>query len=112
MLKDSSPGLWESSASGHLDVNEEYHSAAVRELAEELGISGEIKLNCSIEPSERTGWEFVRLYSCEHNGPFNLPYSEIEGGGFFRTSMIQNWLKVRPEDFASGFVECWNNYFE
>ena len=112
MLKDSSPGLWESSASGHLDVNEEYHSAAVRELAEELGISGEIKLNCSIEPSERTGWEFVRLYSCEHNGPFNLPYSEIEGGGFFRTSMIQNWLKERPEDFASGFVECWNNYFE
>ena len=110
VLKDSSPGLWDSSVSGHLDLSEEYHCAAIRELTEELGVSLGVDFICSIKPSENTGWEFVRLYKCEHNGPFNLPYSEIEGGGFFPIDMIGNWVQERPEDFASGFVECWNSY--
>ena len=38
MLKDTSPGLWDSSCSGHLDAGEDYDSAAIRELGEELGI--------------------------------------------------------------------------
>ena len=112
VLKDSSPGLWDSSASGHLDVSEEYHCAAIRELSEELGISLEVDLICSIKPSENTGWEFVRLYRCEHNGPFNLPYSEIAGGGFFPIAMIGEWVRERPEDFASGFIECLNSYVD
>ncbi|MDE0570629.1 MAG: 16S rRNA (adenine(1518)-N(6)/adenine(1519)-N(6))-dimethyltransferase RsmA [Verrucomicrobiales bacterium] len=112
VLKDSSPGLWDSSASGHLDVSEEYHCAAIRELSEELGISLEVDLICSIKPSENTGWEFVRLYRCEHNGPFNLPYSEIAGGGFFPITMIGEWVREKPEDFASGFIECLNSYVD
>src|SRR5688500_2847599 len=38
MLKDLSAGLWDSSCSGHLDSGEDYDVAAVRELAEEIGI--------------------------------------------------------------------------
>jgi len=110
VLKDSSPGLWDSSASGHLDVGEGYNCAAVRELAEELGISLGVDFVCSIQPSENTGWEFVHLYRCEHNGPFNFPYSEIEGGGFFPVDIITNWVRKRSADFAPGFVECWNGY--
>ena len=37
MLKDLSPGLWDSSCSGHLDAGEDYDAAAIRELAEEIG---------------------------------------------------------------------------
>ena len=110
VLKDSSPGLWDSSASGHLDVGEGYNCAAVRELAEELGISLRVDFVCSIQPSENTGWEFVHLYRCEHNGPFNFPYSEIEGGGFFPVDLITNWARKRSADFDPGFVECWNGY--
>lgn len=36
--KDSHPGKWTSSASGHLDPGEDYLPAARRELAEELGL--------------------------------------------------------------------------
>jgi isopentenyldiphosphate isomerase len=36
--KDSHPGKWDSSASGHLDSGEAYAAAAIRELHEELGI--------------------------------------------------------------------------
>src|SRR3954471_6704889 len=38
MLKDLSPGLWDSSCSGHLEAGEDYDTAAVRELAEEIGV--------------------------------------------------------------------------
>src|SRR5436189_6175877 len=38
MSKDTFPGSWDSSASGHLDKGESYDDCALRELYEELGI--------------------------------------------------------------------------
>src|SRR4051812_43883356 len=37
MTKDTFPGAWDSSASGHLDTGEDYEACALRELGEELG---------------------------------------------------------------------------
>src|SRR5436189_1813515 len=38
MQKDTFPGAWDSSASGHLDRGEGYDDCALRELQEELGV--------------------------------------------------------------------------
>ena len=38
LKKDRQPGLWDSSASGHVDAGEGYDACAVRELREELGL--------------------------------------------------------------------------
>ena len=38
MTKDTFPGAWDSSASGHLDSGEDYDACAVRELREEFGL--------------------------------------------------------------------------
>jgi 8-oxo-dGTP pyrophosphatase MutT (NUDIX family) len=38
MTKDRQPGLWDSSASGHVDAREDYDACAVRELHEEIGL--------------------------------------------------------------------------
>src|SRR5215472_4698973 len=38
MKKDRQPGLWDSSASGHLNSGEAYDACALRELQEELGL--------------------------------------------------------------------------
>jgi isopentenyldiphosphate isomerase len=38
MSKDRQPGLWDSSASGHVDAGEAYDACAVRELHEEIGL--------------------------------------------------------------------------
>jgi 16S rRNA (adenine1518-N6/adenine1519-N6)-dimethyltransferase len=109
-LKDSSPGLWDSSASGHLETGEDYLSAAERELTEELGIKASAEEISEIQACQATGWEFVRLFRCEHGGPFMSPCSEVETGIFLAPEIIDQWVRRRPQDFASGFVECWNIY--
>src|SRR5688500_20231239 len=38
MSKDTSPGLWDSSAAGHLNCGEDYDACAMRELREEIGL--------------------------------------------------------------------------
>ncbi len=37
LTKDTFPGCWDSSCSGHVDTGEDYETAARRELGEELG---------------------------------------------------------------------------
>src|SRR5882724_4390992 len=38
MTKDTFPGAWDSSASGHVDSGEDYDACAIRELREEIGL--------------------------------------------------------------------------
>jgi len=38
--KDTYPNRWTTSCSGHVDAGEDYDTAAIRELAEELGLTG------------------------------------------------------------------------
>ena len=44
MTKDIQPGKWDTAVGGHLDAGEDYLAGAKRELSEELGISGDVKL--------------------------------------------------------------------
>ena len=112
LYKDSSPGLWDSSCSGHLDSGENYESASERELKEELGVKSRIEFITKLMPSVNTGWEFIGLYSCSHNGPFNFPYSEIETGGFFDLETISIGLNVDLRTLHKGFIECFKVYKE
>lgn len=107
-LKDRHPGVWDSSAAGHVDAGEDYDEAAARELQEELGVSATLERVVKLPASERTGQEFIWLYRGVHNGPFRLARSEIEWGEFFPGDLVAGWLRARPHDFAPGFVECWN----
>ncbi len=109
-LKDSAPGLWGSSASGHLDAGEDYQSAAGRELGEELGINAAVQEVGDLEACESTGGEFVCLFRAEHGGSFVSPCSEVETGMFMSPADITCWLEHRPQDFSTGFTECWNEY--
>ncbi len=38
MKKDRQPGVWDSSASGHVDSGEDYDATSVREVREEIGL--------------------------------------------------------------------------
>lgn len=109
LSKDNWPGVWDSSASGHLDAGEDYDPCVVRELREELGVTlaaPPVRI-LRLEATAATGWEFCWVYRARHEGPFDLQASEIRGGGWFLPSAIRDWIAARPGDFAGGFREIW-----
>lgn len=109
--KDVHPSRWDSSAAGHLNAGDVYHETALREVREELGIEvGSVELLAKIEASAMTGWEFVHLFRAGHEGPFRLPPAEIETGAFFPVAVVREWIGRRPEDFATGFLECFRRW--
>jgi isopentenyldiphosphate isomerase len=109
MKKDCFPGVWDSSASGHLDAGEEYDACAVRELREELGwaVSEAPSRLFKVAACPETGQEHVWIYRQQAEGPFELHPDEIERGGWFDSEEVTRWVAERPEEFASGFVLIW-----
>ena len=107
--KDCFPGTWDSSASGHLDVGEDYDACAFRELREELGWihQGPMERLFKIDACKETGMEFVWIYRIIAEGPFVLHPEEIECGGWFSPENITRWLKERPQDFAGAVPLIW-----
>jgi len=109
MKKDRQPGLWDTSASGHLDSGEDYDTCAVRELREELGLAVVEPLErlFRIAACEETDQEFVWVYRCRHEGPFELNAEEIERGGWFPPAEVTRWMTERPQDFAGALPLIW-----
>jgi 8-oxo-dGTP pyrophosphatase MutT (NUDIX family) len=109
MVKDKHPGVWDSSASGHLDAGEEYDACAVREVGEELGykLATAPKRLFDIAACEDTGQEFVWVYRADEEGPFQLLWSEVDAGGWFAPETVTHWVEVRPQDFAPAFPLIW-----
>src|SRR5882672_5256457 len=72
MKKDTFPGAWDSSASGHLDAGEEYDACAVREVREELGLTLATTPDklFKLSASPETGEEHVWVYRHQAEGPF------------------------------------------
>ena len=109
MLKDRQPGLWDSSTSGHVDCGEDYDACALRELGEEIGLKPTVPLEklFKLPASLETVNEFVWVYRCEHDGPFELNPEEIERGGWFAPAEVTRWMTERPEEFATAFRLIW-----
>lgn len=109
--KDTFPGAWDSSASGHLDTGETYEACAVREVSEELGIllPTTPKFLLKISACSETGCEFVRVFNTIHEGPFQLHPQEIERGDWFAPAQVNRWIQEQPSDFATGFMLIWQH---
>src|SRR5215207_3811769 len=111
MLKDLSPGLWDSSCSGHLDAGEDYDVAAVRELGEEIGVKlnpGELPTRLfRIEACEQTGWEFVWVYRLRYVGPLVLDPLEVQYGEWVKPAEVTARVATRPQDFCPSFKLLW-----
>jgi 16S rRNA (adenine1518-N6/adenine1519-N6)-dimethyltransferase len=110
--KDRHPGLWDSSAAGHVLAGEDYDAAAQRELQEELGIHAALEPVVKLPASDKTGQEFVSLYRARYDGPISLNKQEIETGRHFQPDIVTGWTAARPGDFAPGFSECWKTYLD
>jgi len=112
MNKDREPGKWDSSTSGHVDSGEDYDACAVRELREEIGLIVQktpVRL-FKIDACAETDQEFVWIYRCQAEGPFQLDPEEIERGEWVTPEAVTRWIVEKPEDFASAFRLIWKKY--
>jgi isopentenyldiphosphate isomerase len=107
--KECSPGRWDTSAAGHLNSGEDYHTAAVRELGEELGLVATTPLEplFKIDASPATGHEFVWVYRHETDAEVRPDPAEIIDGRWCEASEIEAWLAREPESFTGSFHLIW-----
>ena len=111
--KDTFPGRYDSSASGHLGRGEAYDDCAVRELQEELGLTivrGRLQKHFQIEACEQTGWEFVWTYCLQTGDEPRINPAEIESGAFWPLAQIRAALAAHPDEFAPGFAAVFEEF--
>lgn len=114
MSKDTWPGRWDSSASGHLDAGEAYDACAVREVGEELDWTndGPLVRILRIEACAATGQEFVWVYRGEAEGPFRLHPEEIEDGRWFEPAGVDRLVEAGDAVCAPALALIWTKVRE
>jgi len=105
--KDVQPGKWDTSVGGHLNPGEDYRPAAVREMAEELGISGHpltqlyrSKIRNDIES------ENIMTFLCYYQGEIDFARDEIDEVRFWTAAEIDEALGSGC--FTPNFEEEWS----
>jgi len=112
--KDTFPGCWDSSCSGHLDAGEDYPEAARRELGEEIGwydASLPLRPLLKLMPSADTGHEFIQIYALGPvAGPFDLNPAEISEGRWHTLDEIDALIARHPDQVAGALRLLWSRH--
>jgi isopentenyl-diphosphate Delta-isomerase len=114
LTKDTFPGCWDSSCSGHVDAGEDYEIAARRELGEELGWHDAIlplRPLLKLPTSPTIGYEFIQIYALGPvAGPFTLHPEEIIEGRWLAPAEIIGWIAREPAAFATAARSLWTEH--
>jgi isopentenyl-diphosphate delta-isomerase len=114
--KDSFPGCWDSSCSGHVDAGENYLEAAWRELGEELGwrdTSRPLRPLLKLPSGPATGFEFIEVFLLGPvEGPFTLHPGEITEGRWIEPAKLTAWMEAEPAAFAGALRHLWTEHRE
>jgi isopentenyldiphosphate isomerase len=110
MNKDNDPGLWDSSAAGHVDSGEEYLDCARRELGEELGVHAALSLDplFRLPPSDINGMEHCTVYRGEYDGSLTLQEEEIEEGAWISVDEMERRVLERDPTMTRVLQLIWN----
>lgn len=109
MNKDENPGLWDSSAAGHVDSGESYESCAIRELNEELGIDQAPPLEYlfKLPPSEKTGNEHSVIYRCISDRRLTLQAEEIDEGLWLDPAELDRRVSIQDASLTENLQLIW-----
>jgi 16S rRNA (adenine1518-N6/adenine1519-N6)-dimethyltransferase len=108
----SNPGKW-STVAGHVDEGETYEQAAIRELQEEVGVTGvsltEIGYYYSEEFAEMHGRKsFARVYTGKYDGEVVPNPAEVAQTRWVSKSEIDAWIEDDPKgELGSGFIRAY-----
>ncbi len=112
MNKDEFPGLWDSSAAGHLNPGESYHQCALRELNEELGIQHQGKLTqlFKFPASKDTGYEYCTVFLCVSDAPVTLQPAEVDEGTWLSPEEMDHWVAVSRSELTPAIRKIWQKF--
>jgi isopentenyl-diphosphate delta-isomerase type 1 len=113
MGKDENPGLWDTSAAGHVDSGETYQACAIRELDEELGIRSGVVVPeylFHIAPSKFNGMEHSDIYRCVFDGELFLQEEEIDEGKWLSKSDMDSLVKGNNNGLTDILRSIWSEY--
>jgi isopentenyldiphosphate isomerase len=106
--KDNCPGQLSSSCAGHVDSGETYLAAAVRELAEELGVMVSPAELHEIDYAPQhadLGREFVRSYLLSRPAePCRVAAFEVDSLVWRTPVETEAWVADQPELFSSPLI--------
>jgi 8-oxo-dGTP pyrophosphatase MutT (NUDIX family) len=95
--KDIYPGYYDVATGGVVLAGESYEESALRELAEELGVSAvALASHFDFYHEQKDNRVWGRLFSCTHNGPFTLQAEEVAGGAFHSLAAIRAMAATQP----------------
>lgn len=102
--KDVWPGCWDVCVGGVVSPGESWDDAAVRELAEELGVEGAVVTHLGNGAYEDGDVRLVgHIYECRTDGPFRFADGEITEAHWVSPAEFPNWLGARkflPDSLA------------
>jgi len=109
MNKDEFPGLWDSSAAGHLAPGESYRQCALRELEEELGVrhAGELTRLFKFNASADTGYEHCTVFKCTSDSPVVLQTEEVDEGKWLSPGEMDEWVGNRHAMLTPAIRRIW-----
>ena len=110
--KEEFPGVWTSSASGHVSAGETYDAAARRELFEELGIRAPLEPLKKFDACPDTSLEFTKLYRCVWDGSVNPDRREIQTVRWCDPVELKGRLQASPREFSPAFRLLFGWYCE
>ena len=89
MSKDIYPGYYDVATGGVVLDGESYDESALRELEEELGVSGvDLKRHFDFYHEDVGNRVWGRVYSCVYDGEIVLQEEEVASGGFYSISSV------------------------
>ena len=110
MEKDTFPGTWDSSVSGHVDSGEIYDEAVIRESWEELGVRfHEVPEKIfKVDACEETDNEFSWVYRHFSEGPFSPNMDEISEIKWFTMQSLDDSDLRDSSIFSPAFSLIWS----
>ena len=115
--KDIFPDCWDNSSAGHVDAGEDYDEAAMRELAEELGIKKAELNELGKYRSDETwkGHRFNRFTKCYRAFIVRTPVPQepgkIDGVKWFSIDDAKLLVEDQPDQVSDGLRQVLNNYY-
>jgi len=113
--RSESPLLWDLSATGHVDAGETYLEAALRETAEEVGITC-IKLSWigkyyyERRKAGLTLRRFNGIFTGSTTQSAVFDPTEVAGIQWIAPQDLQNWIIRRPHDFTTSLKEIFEQF--